>query len=130
MSIYQKYAGHYSCGKPKSSAKENLGSPLAPVEQNNGYPSYLETQFERATSACMSVQVQAEQIASLSGQLVSMEERLGNFTRVVKLLQASVAAQECDGKKLWQTLAEVQQQAERTGRFEPVDSSCSDKRLV
>ena len=73
----------------------------------NAYVTYLEAQLERVTSTCMTVQSFGERIDQLSGQVTSVEERIVNLTRLIKLLQSSNEAHEQDGVKMTEGIKEL-----------------------
>ncbi len=66
----------------------------------NAYMTYLETQLERLTSACMTVQGYGERMDQMSSQITSVEERIVNLTRLIKLLQTTSETQEQESQKI------------------------------
>jgi len=54
----------------------------------NAYITYLETQLERTASACLTVQNFTDRMNLMDNQIVSIEERIINLTRVIKMIQA------------------------------------------
>eukprot|EP01022_Parablepharisma_sp_SALTPOND_P012617 TRINITY_DN1623_c0_g1_i1.p1 TRINITY_DN1623_c0_g1~~TRINITY_DN1623_c0_g1_i1.p1 ORF type:complete len:403 (+),score=53.32 TRINITY_DN1623_c0_g1_i1:4142-5350(+) len=79
MSIYQKYAtSRYS--------SESKARPVAKAQET--VPPALDLPSS------------PDQLSTVSGQIVSLEERMGNLTRLVKLLQSCVNTQEAETKKI------------------------------
>ena len=70
--------------------------------------TYLETQLERMTTACMSVQGYNERMDQMTGQITSVEERIVNLTRMIKLLQTSADTHEQESAKLKEELKEAE----------------------
>lgn len=64
------------------------------VTDRSAYIVYLETQLERTASACLTVQNFADRMNRMADQIVSVEERIVNLTRVIKLIQASDEAKQ------------------------------------
>ena len=67
---------------------------------SEGYVTYLELQLDRITTACSATQKYGERIDIVSGQVTSMEEKVANLTKVVKLIQSYTEGQEQEMQKL------------------------------
>ena len=69
--------------------------------------TYLEAQLERITSACLTVQGYNDRMDQMTGQITSVEERIVNLTRLIKLLQSSSESQEQDGQRAREDLRQA-----------------------
>lgn len=66
----------------------------------DGYTTYLELQLDKVTAACSASQKYAERIDLVSGQVTTLEEKIANLTKVIKLIQSYTEGQEQEIQKL------------------------------
>jgi len=64
------------------------------------YISQLENQLNKAASGCLVVEGFNERMNQISNQVVSVEERIVNLTRLIKLLQINDESHEQELSKL------------------------------
>lgn len=71
----------------------------------------METQLERTATACLTVQNFTERMNQMADQIISVEERIVNLTRVIKLIQASDEVKQQENVPL-NTMAEESSKAQ------------------
>jgi len=99
MSTYAKYADLHKT-KNLASATATSHDLKKMTMDRNAYLTYLEAQLERVTAACLTTQGFGERIDQMAGQVTSVEERIVNLTRLLKLLQTSSESHDQDIQKI------------------------------